>query len=559
MELSLSSICLFKEYRLDNSVIDKQPKIKRRLKTLKQYLNQFQLIELKWIDLDLFHGLVFIFNHGVISSIGFSEDYSILSVHHEHFILNKLLSKKIASIELTKKFLIITYFEPFVACVPLEQNIKFYETGNKFKIKTNAAVKILNLEKFVKTLSHRNLTLSERFAILWWNHCHLNQTVSSDTLKNNILILSLEDLAIWPIDYSIEGEIVQVDFVFKEPCKFGLLNKHQNFLYNLVYQLFEIIYSTNRAEKQIDEDEFLKRNTIESVQLVFKIQIPLEKPCIRAEFTRCQDKILLLCDDESIMLFNIEQNILYSLNSSMPIDRFHIYPLDSIFVTCNQSGSISIYDMAFNNIQYRLRRKNFETEHFDLNQSDMIARRLQFLSPKILALFSQTDRDFKIKNSYSADCCFHLIIIPMTISFQRLIIEYVHRNLYEEAINVQRIINWNCSYDEAYSGLQSLFQNLIKLPFDDKIDDHIESTLASFLLPMTPIDYKIFEKILPSIRQLAIKFFYHLLRNGSLEKAHRLAIELKSPRLFLLLSHHYRINSDDEQALKAYEQAKSCV
>ena len=43
------------------------------------------------------------------------------------------------------------------------------------------------------------------------------------------------------------------------------------------------------------------------LDVIFNANIPLDKICIYAEFTRLQDKILLLCDDESVMLFNIEQ------------------------------------------------------------------------------------------------------------------------------------------------------------------------------------------------------------------------------------------------------------
>lgn len=79
------------------------------------------------------------------------------------------------------------------------------------------------------------------------------------------------------------------------------------------------------------------------------------------------------------------------------------------------------------------------------------------------------------------------------------------------------------------------FQFFLKLPLDSELESKIESTLAAFLIPCTPIDYKIFEQILPYIRHLAIRFFFHLIRHESYAKAYQLGVELKSRRHFLLL------------------------
>ncbi|OTF77718.1 hypothetical protein BLA29_012867 [Euroglyphus maynei] len=157
--------------------------------------------------------------------------------------------------------------------------------------------------------------------------------------------------------------------------------------------------------------------------------------------------------------------------------------------------------------------------------------------------------------------------IPYRLSFEHLINEYLYRGQYEESLNVLRTINWNCSSEQAYHCLHLIFQHLITTqlsPVSDgdtekTIDKYIESTLATFLLPMTPIDYEIFEQILPDIRQLAIRFFYHLVRNGSLEKAYQLGGELKSTRLFLLLAQLFTMNGQPELSAKSFEQARKLL
>ena len=44
-----------------------------------------------------------------------------------------------------------------------------------------------------------------------------------------------------------------------------------------------------------------------SLTNVITVDIPLDKRCASGQFTRLQDKILLHCEDKSVMLFNIEQ------------------------------------------------------------------------------------------------------------------------------------------------------------------------------------------------------------------------------------------------------------
>ena len=244
----------------------------------------------------------------------------------------------------------------------------------------------------------------------------------------------------------------------------------------------------------------------------------------------------------------------------MPVCYLASNPLDGIFVTCNQYGRMSMYDYAFNNIAFDIQGKNNSADSSCLAKNGdisllcstgMTIKRVQFLSPQLLALV--------LVDNKRQDCQVMMLSLAQCVDFKLLTHEYLHSAKYEEALNILRVINWNCSFEQAYYCLNTIFQYLLKLPLDSQLESQIESTLAAFLIPCTPIDYKIFEQILPYIRHLAIRFFYHLIRHQSYTKAYQLGIELKSRRHFLLLYEIAKKNGQYDLMSACYRQAQQLI
>ncbi|OTF82985.1 hypothetical protein BLA29_005108, partial [Euroglyphus maynei] len=379
-ELSpLSSICLLNGYQPNSDRLKSYQiqKIRRRLKLLEHYLNNYSLCQLKWLErrTNGFRGIVFAFNHGLISSI----------------VPNKLSSKRISSIEMTDNGALIAFVEPFIVMVEFDDTY----SGWKLKFKNNYRLK--HLEQLGghnngRGMAKRNIAICEslHLALLWSNrmpHRPISKLLPiipttkqlEQQMEKNLSLLAFDDFRLIEFDHSINGEILQADFVANDRGKFGVLHKQKTSVYNLTYSLFESIeHDGNNDVPPVDGCP---------IKLLFEIGIPLEKLCFSAEFTRLQDKILLLCDDESVMLFNIEQNVLYALHSSKPICHMAMYPLDSLFVTCDPNGSISFYDIAFQNIIHRTSMSNECHPN-----SNMSVKQLQFLSADKLVVLMVENR-----------------------------------------------------------------------------------------------------------------------------------------------------------------------
>lgn len=240
----------------------------------------------------------------------------------------------------------------------------------------------------------------------------------------------------------------------------------------------------------------------------------------------------------------------------MPARFITSCPLDTVFMTCNHRSQLSLYDFAFNNISFDFRQKHLMSRGSPSGPpitSGCSIQRMQFISSQ-MAILLIVDRTKNVATDQLSlpSCRLVLLSFPYALTFQRIIHEYLQKEKFTEALDMLRIINWNCAHDTAYICLNDIFQHLLQLPFNETLVPLMESTLATFLVPCTPIDYKTFETTLPFIRHLAIRFFHHLIQHGCTLKAYQLAIELKSRRLFLLL-HELAKQRDDE------ELARKCV
>lgn len=256
--------------------------------------------------------------------------------------------------------------------------------------------------------------------------------------------------------------------------------------------------------------------------------IALEKHCRKAQLTPTQDKIIFMCHDNSIILFNIEQNALFSLKkspsspSSMPSSAHNAFDFtcsqnDAFFAVSNRFGSISLYDYALAPI--------------DINQCELHVddfrelREIKFLNNSILALETGSANSIQI----------HLVFFPCSIDTPALISAYLTHNKISEAIVVLRSISWNHNSYVAYYCLNLIFNTVIKERLNADRELQLEATLAAFFTPSAQIDSEIFLEYKLHMHFLAKRFFYHLLRYNYFDKAYLLAIDLQSEQLFLQL------------------------
>ena len=189
----------------------KQRKIRHRLKVLSNHVLNYRLISMKWAQFGYFEGLLFVFSHGIISSVCFSMDGTINNVYHEKFLHSKLASSRVCSIEIQDQYILISYIEPYLTYISLNVNFDRSKKYFKFKLKNNCPIKTVNLDQSDNRLSKRNVIISEQHAIFWWNTNLFSKWSFYGHNANapNLVVFSLNTLNIVTSE-TIDGEIIKV-------------------------------------------------------------------------------------------------------------------------------------------------------------------------------------------------------------------------------------------------------------------------------------------------------------------------------------------------------------
>lgn len=295
-------------------------------------------------------------------------------------------------------------------------------------------------------------------------------------------------------------------------------------------------YSLLEINQEADED---------SLRIVFSIHIPLVTPCLEVDFSDAQDKLLILCEDRNVLMFSLNENAIYNLRTSMD-DAISIMcsKLDAFFIITDKMGQMLMYDYALNVIPANYDEMMGTNPHLDIIDADTVK------DVKLLDGDHVVGLRFSSSESGAEQESIRLVILPRGLDMQHLISQYLKHDYIPEAISNLLILNWNFDGFLAYSCLNIIFNHLLKLPLNQLRESQVESTLGAYFRSPHSIDLSVEREYKMGMHFLAKRFFYHLMRYNSLEKAYLLAVDLKNKQLFSLLL-KCALEKNDERLIDA--------
>lgn len=263
------------------------------------------------------------------------------------------------------------------------------------------------------------------------------------------------------------------------------------------------------------------------------IHIPLMTPVISAEFNDAQDKIVILCQDRKVLMFNLSENAVYPLQTSIEGTHLMCSPLDGFFVICDQHGQLLAYDYSLSVIPGNYDDLRYMDLMESLEDVRMVSDNAILLTYKSVSPSAEG-----VQNELA------LVSLPPGLDVVSLIQEYLKHDYINEAMTNLSILNWNFDPFLAYNCLNVVFNFLLKCPLNPLRETQIEAALGHFFRSKYPISLSIEKEYKESMHCLAKRFFNHLIRYKSLEKAFLLAVDLKSKELFQLLQRIARENGE---------------
>lgn len=461
-----------------------------------------------------FDALNIILSNGLIAWLFFdSFDYTSLTyVYLDKYLIGKIQTAHIVDVVFDRSKILFSYTNSKLTCVEFNEVKPSHTSKFKKSFKLNSRnVKVLEFDLELNCGVRRveqHLILDkypneeETLLCVWWQNgsntlCPWSSPLTSSRDLANVFIYNIFQDSLELVGFqSIPTDILKISFSKTKPCRLLTIENEQK------------PNSLTFKEYQLSDSGMLN--------LITCSYIAIPCPCLKVEFNLSLDKVLILCEEKTIILFNIHRNTVSLFK--VPINAIKIVtnPLDSFFIIADNSGQIMMYD-------YGLHVMSANYDNLCMRDAPNNLSSIEFLNGSLLCI------------QFMEEASLILITLPNNLDYVRLISAYVKNDYINEALENLQSLDWNINSYLAYSSLLIIFNHLLKDPLSPLKESQLELTLACFYTPAIPIDEEIIEEYKSEIRSLAKKFFFHLYRYSCLEKAFLLALDLNSRHLFLLL------------------------
>ncbi|NWW45882.1 FRITZ protein, partial [Pedionomus torquatus] len=333
---------------------------------------------------------------------------------------------------------------------------------------------------------------------------------------------------------------------------------------NQPYQVYTVEHSVS-ADKEPMADSCLYKCGRNKIQCATVTRIPLRSKAISCCRDATEDKLVLGCEDSSIVLYEAYSQATLLAQAELLPASMSYHPSGAIFMVGSSQGELQIFDTALSPIKIQLLAQDYSPEatlqcnkHFDVPSSLV---QMQWAAPQILSA-SPDGTDIhdlllvRFDKGPLGVLHFKLGVITRgRLGFVELIHQYIRYDEIHEAINVLNTMNWNTMGRQCYVCLSAVVNHLLKQKLTPDREAQLEASLGTFYAPTRPLlDATVLEFRDP-VSRYARRFFHHLLRYQRFEKAFLLAVDIGARDLFMDI--HYLALDKGELALAEVAKKKA--
>lgn len=140
-----------------------------------------------------------------------------------------------------------------------------------------------------------------------------------------------------------------------------------------------------------------------------------------------------------------------------------------------------------------------------------------------------------------------------------LIHKYLNLNNIERSINLLLCMNWDTYGAMCLNALHKIAAYIFRRRLTTEHEIQLQKALGSFLVPVKRLCAQTESEFGDQVRDVTRKFFQHLLRYKSYEKAFSLAIDISDEDLFMDLHNCAKVDGELELAIDAYNKAEEII
>ncbi|XP_040454043.1 WD repeat-containing and planar cell polarity effector protein fritz homolog isoform X2 [Falco naumanni] len=533
---------------------NKRPdKLRDTLKEVEDLMQNSQCVLGRWKNK---HICQLLFHSGVLVSLSLSGP-QLEKVVIDRTLVGKLISDTISDAVLADNFIILSFENHNQLCfIQFTKKIDSPNVNKRleklscldFKI---SYVDILGPEGR-RMKRHLAINCKQDMVICWWSATSDGawpwSPISCERDRANLLLLGCAHGKLEVLSYiRTEWDPLDACFSIRQPC-----------------QVYTVEHSIS-ADKEPMADSCVYKCVGNKIQCVAVTRIPLRSKAISCCRDVTEDKLVLGCEDSSIILYEAYNQATLLAQAELLPTVITYHPSGAIFMVGSSQGELQVFDTALSPVKIQLLAQDYSPEatlqfskHFDVPSSLV---QIQWTAPPAASAGTgSTDiHDLllvRFDKGPLGGLHFKLGVITRgQLGLVEIIHQYIRYDQIHEAINVLNTMNWNTMGHQCYICLSAIVNHLLKQKLTPDREAQLEASLGTFYAPTRPLLDTTVLQYRDPISRYARRFFHHLLRYQRFEKAFLLAVDIGARDLFMDI--HYLALDKGELALAEVAKKKA--
>ncbi|EHB17883.1 hypothetical protein GW7_04883, partial [Heterocephalus glaber] len=528
-------------------------KLRDSLKELEELMQNSQCVLSKWKNK---YVCQLLFGSGVLVSLSLSGP-QLEKVMIDRSLVGKLISDTISDALLTDNFILLSFLAQNKLCfIQFTKKMDSPDVNRRLEKLSTLDYKISYYEipGPVNRTTERRLAINciQDIVVCWWPLVSDDgwpwAPISSEKERANLLLLGyaqgkLEVLS----SIRTEWDPLDVCFGARQP-----------------YQVFTVEHTIS-VDKEPMADSCIYECVRNKIHCVSVTRIPLRSKAISCCRNVAEDKLILGCEDSSIVLYEAHRRVTLLAQAELLPSLISCHPSGAILLVGSNQGELQIFDMALSSINIqllaedRLPKETLQfSKFFDISSSLV---QMKWIAPPVVSQKPESkdiyDRLFLMFDRGPLGVLlFKLGILtqgqlgPVDIIFQ-----YIHYDEIYEAINILSSMNWDSLGQQCFISMTAIVNYLLRQRLTPEREAQLEASLGTFYAPSRPLLDTTILEYRDQISKYARRFFHHLLRYQRFEKAFLLAVDIGARDLFMDI--HYLALDKGELALAEVARKKA--
>ncbi|XP_064366197.1 WD repeat-containing and planar cell polarity effector protein fritz homolog isoform X2 [Dromaius novaehollandiae] len=497
-----------------------------------------------------------LFHSGVLVSLSLSGP-QLEKVVIDRTLVGKLISDTISDAVLTDSFIVLSFADHDQLCfIQFTKKMSSPDVNKRLEKLSCLDFKISYIDipgpEGRRKKRHLAINCMQDMVICWWSATNDGawpwSPISCERDRANLLLLGCA-----------HGKLEVLSFV---RTKWDPLDAR--FSTNQPYQVHTVEHSLS-ADKEPMADSCVYECVRNKIQCAAVTRIPLKAKAISCCRNMTEDKLVLGCEDSSIILYEAYNKVTLLAQAELLPALISYHPCGAVFLVGSSQGELQLFDTALSPIKMQLLAEDYSPEttlqfskHFDTSSSLM---QIQWAAPQVASPSTDgTDIHDLLLVRFDKGPLgvlrFKLGVITRgQLGHVEIIHQYIRYDEIHEAISVLNTMNWNTMGRQCYISLTAIVNHLLKQKLTPEREAQLEASLGTFYAPTRPLlDATVLEYRDP-ISRYARRFFHHLLRYQRFEKAFLLAVDIGARDLFMDI--HYVALDKGELALAEVAKKKA--